>query len=256
LFIDDNDTKTDKTAEETASTEDPAEDTAVEHPQDAPPDGQITADEDAGRPDSDQPEPDEGAKSNDRKADVAASRARRTARPWEGEERRSPTQKDVLERLLEKNEVILQLTRKTVELQATVKDVEERRMRGAAEFENYRKRTRKEWDLLKNQTKAEVLLDILNVVDDFDRALLALGDRDDDFVQGIRLIYNNLMSTLHRFGVTKMDAANEVFDPTFHMAVAQIDTKEAKANRIVEVIQEGYMLGDTVMRAAKVVIAK
>lgn len=175
---------------------------------------------------------------------------------WKGEDRRRPSQKEVLSRLLEKNEVILQLTKKNVELERKVKELEDRRLRTAAEFENYRKRTRKEWELLKDQTKAEVLVEILDVVDDFERALAALGEREDDFERGIRLIYNNLTSILEGLGLEKMKSLGEPFDPNFHMAVAAIESKDAESNHIVEVIQEGYLMGGAVVRAAKVVIAE
>ena len=163
---------------------------------------------------------------------------------------------EVLSRLLEKNEVILQLTKSVSVLRAKVKAIEDKRLRTLAEFENYRKRTRKEWELLKQQTTAEVILEILEVVDDFERAFAMVGNRSDDFVQGIRLIYNNMMSALVKFGVSKMEALHARFDPTFHMAVANLDSKDVESNHVVEVIQDGYLLGDTVIRPAKVVIAK
>jgi molecular chaperone GrpE len=175
---------------------------------------------------------------------------------YDGAERRKPSDQEVLARLLEKNEVILQLSKKNVRLAAAVKGAEDRHIRVTAEFENYRKRTRKEWELLKQQTTAEVILEILEVVDDFERAFAALGNRNDDFVQGIRLIYNNMMAILVKFGVSKMEALHAHFDPIYHMAVANIDSEDVESNHVVEVIQEGYSLGDTVIRPAKVVIAK
>jgi molecular chaperone GrpE len=123
-------------------------------------------------------------------------------------------------------------------------------------FENYRKRTRKEWDLLKQQTRTEVVLEILNVIDNFERAFDAAGDRDDEFLQGIRLIYNNMLATLERMGVRKIEALNAPFDPTYHMAIAQKDTEDAKKNDVVEVAQNGYLLDDIVIRPSRVVVAK
>ncbi|MEE9268674.1 MAG: nucleotide exchange factor GrpE [Candidatus Krumholzibacteria bacterium] len=175
---------------------------------------------------------------------------------YTGSERRKPSDQEVLARLLEKNEVILQLSKKNVQLGAAAKGAEDRHIRVTAEFENYRKRTRKEWELLKQQTRAEVILDMLEIVDDFERAFAVLGNRNDDFVQGIRLIYNNMMAILVKFGVAKMEALRARFDPIYHMAVANIDSKDVVSNHVVEIIQEGYLLGDTVIRPAKVVIAK
>jgi molecular chaperone GrpE len=100
------------------------------------------------------------------------------------------------------------------------------------------------------------VLDILSVVDDFERALSVVGERDDEFIRGIRLIYNNLVTALERIGVRKIEALSNTFDPTYHMAVAQIEREGAVSDQIVEVIQNGYCLGDLVVRPAKVVIAK
>ena len=170
--------------------------------------------------------------------------------------RRRRSDKEVLQRLLEKNEVILQLTQKNTELDAQVKALADKRVRLMAEFENYRKRTGKEWSLLKEQTRAEVLTEFLPVVDDFERALAALGDRDDEVATGVRLIYNGMLTTLEKFGVRKMAAVGEPFDPNYHNAVDHIDSKDVKSNHVVEVIQEGYLMDGSVIRPANVVIAK
>lgn len=166
------------------------------------------------------------------------------------------TKKEILSRLLEKNEVILELSKANKKLEAEQQEASEKRLRTLAEFENYRKRTRKEWELLKQQTKAEVLLEILDVVDDFERAFSVAGERDDEFIQGIRLIYNNMVSTLERLGVVRIESLGATFDPNYHMAVAQIDSKDSEPNHVVEVVQQGYLLDDIVIRPAKVIIAK
>lgn len=169
---------------------------------------------------------------------------------------RRPTQQEVFQRLMEKNEVILQLSKKNLELEASRKSADDKRIQLLSEFDNYRKRTRAEWDLLKHQARVEVLAEVLNVVDDFERAFVALGDREDEFVQGIRLIYNNLIATLVRFGVTKMIALGERFDPNYHMAVSHTESEEVESNRVVEVIQDGFLIDGAVLRPASVVIAK
>ena len=114
---------------------------------------------------------------------------------------RTPSAKDVLNRLLEKNEIILKLNKDNAEKELQLKDLNEKWLRSVAEFENYRKRSRKEWELLKQQSKTEVILEILNTIDDFERAFSVVEDEDDEFVQGIRLIYNNLLSVLEKIGV-------------------------------------------------------
>ncbi|UCG50828.1 MAG: nucleotide exchange factor GrpE [Candidatus Latescibacterota bacterium] len=166
------------------------------------------------------------------------------------------TKKEILTLLTEKNETILELTEKSEALEAKNKELKDKWLRSAAEFENYRKRTRKEWELLQQQTKADVILEILGVVDDFERAFSVVGEQDDEFVQGIRLIYNNLMSSLEKLGINRIEALDTPFDPNYHMAVAQIEQEGAEQNHVVEVIEHGYLLGNAVVRPAKVVIAK
>jgi molecular chaperone GrpE len=173
-----------------------------------------------------------------------------------GDALRIPSQQEIFQRLMEKNELILQLSKKNLEVEARRKNLEDKRIQLLAEFENYRKRTRKEWDLLKQQTRAEVFVELLSVVDDFERAFVALGDADNEFVQGIRLIYNNMMATLARFGVTKLNGLGAKFDPNCHMAVAHRESEDVTSNHVVEVIQDGYLVDGVLLRPASVVIAK
>ena len=165
--------------------------------------------------------------------------------------------KEILERLLEKNEMIMELTREKNALERNLKVTNDKWLRTAADFENYRKRSRKEWDLLKQQTKADVILEILNVVDDFERAFSVAEESESaEFIEGFRLIYTNLVQTLAKMGVEEIDAHNAPFDPNFHMAVAQLEAEGVEAGHVVEVVQKGYHLDDTVIRPANVVVAK
>jgi molecular chaperone GrpE len=169
---------------------------------------------------------------------------------------RKPTEHEILARLLEKNEIIMQLTRKNTQLEAKYKVLKDKRLRTLAEYENYRKRTQKEWELLKQQSQGEVILEVLNVVDDFERALAVVGERNDEVVQGVRLIYGNLLATLERFGVTRMETLHAPFDPKYHMAVAHLESKDVESNHVMEIVQHGYTINGNVLRPAKVVIAK
>ncbi len=167
-----------------------------------------------------------------------------------------PSAKAVLNRLLEKNEIILKLNKDNAEKDKQLKGLNEKWLRSVAEFENYRKRSRKEWELLKQQSRTEVILEILNIVDDFERAFSVTEDEDDEFVQGIRLIYNNLVSVLDKFGVQEIDASDSPFDPNFHMAVGQLEADSVESGHVAEVIQKGYQIDDTVIRPARVIVAK
>jgi len=168
-----------------------------------------------------------------------------------------PSSEEILSRLMEKNQVIVKLNKIILEKDKTTKEIEDKYLRSLAEFENYRKRSRKEWELLKLQSKAEVILEVLNVLDDFERAFSAVGHEEgDDFFEGIRLIYNNLVLSLERFDVKPIEALDQPFDPIYHMAIAQVDTEDVESNHVVEVAQKGYLMGDIVIRPARVIIAK
>ncbi len=170
---------------------------------------------------------------------------------------RRPSSKEVLNRLLEKNEIILALNKDNADKDKQLKEITDKWLRSVAEFENYRKRTRKEWELLKQQSKAEVILEILNVVDDFERAFsVAEDENQDEFVQGIRLIYNNLVSVLDKFGIKEIVAFNSSFDPNLHMAIGQIETGDISSGFVAEVVQKGYKLDASIIRPARVIVAK
>jgi molecular chaperone GrpE len=177
-------------------------------------------------------------------------------RPQKDGKSRKLTKKEILTLLTQKNEKIFELSERVTASEAEIKGLKDRWLRSAAEFENYRKRTRKEWELLQQQAKTEVILEIVSVLDDFERAFSVVGDRDDEFIQGIRLIFNNLTAALENLDVTRIEALGSAFDPNYHMAVAQLEKEGAESNHVIDVVQHGYLLGETVIRPAKVVISK
>ncbi len=191
--------------------------------------------------------------------DEAHKKARRRAKAPKGNKGRprKPSEREILARLLEKEQKIAELRKKYSAIERETADLKDKWLRSVAEFENYRKRMQKEWELLKQQSKAEVILEVLNIVDDFERAFSALGEREDDtFVEGVRMIYTNLITALEKSGVQEIEALNKPFDPTYHMAVGQIETEDSEPNHVAEVLQKGYLLGETVLRPARVMIAK
>jgi len=168
-----------------------------------------------------------------------------------------PTRDEILKRLLEKNEIILKLTRENADKNKQLNELKDKWLRSVAEFENYRKRTRKEWELLKQQSRTEVILEILNIVDDFERAFsVVVGADQAGFVDGVRLIYNSLVDVLGKLGVKEIDALRAPFDPGFHMAVGQLETSDVDSGHVAEIIQKGYLLDDLVIRPARVIVAK
>lgn len=126
-----------------------------------------------------------------------------------------------------------------------------------AEFENYKRRTAKERIELFKTANQDVLLALLPVLDDFDRALSEIKKTDDNIlIQGVELIQEKLKNTLVSKGLEQVDVkAGDAFDADFAEAITQIPAPSPKMKgKIVDVIEKGYKLGDKIIRFPKVVI--
>lgn len=143
------------------------------------------------------------------------------------------------------------------ELQGKLAESNDRYLRLAAEFDNYRRRTAKERMDLIDLANEKLVKDMLPIVDDFERALAAMKDSDDaaSAKEGTELIYNKLVAFLKKNGVSEIEAAGKEFDTDFHEAVAQFPVEDGKKkNTVIDVTQKGYTMGEKVIRYAKVVI--
>lgn len=144
-----------------------------------------------------------------------------------------------------------------IELQTKVAEVNDKYVRLAAEFDNYRRRTAKERLELIASAGEDVIKGMLPVLDDCERALVVLRESGSDAaaIEGTELIYGKLMSYLKGRGLSVIEAVGLELDTDFHEAVAQMPVQEAeKKNKIIDVIQQGYKLNDKVIRFAKVVV--
>ncbi|RLD63152.1 MAG: nucleotide exchange factor GrpE [Bacteroidetes bacterium] len=132
-------------------------------------------------------------------------------------------------------------------------------MRLAAEFDNYRKRTLKErMDIIKSAGE-DIIINILPVVDDFERALDSMENAEDIVAvkEGINIIYNKLIDYLKSRGVKEVDAMNKEFDTDIHEAVTKIPAPDKKLKgKVVDVVSKGYYLNDKIIRFPKVVIGE
>jgi molecular chaperone GrpE len=140
-------------------------------------------------------------------------------------------------------------------LQLKVNEWQDKYTRLFADFENYKKRMRQErFDLLQT-AGSELMLDILPVIDDFERGFASLETATDvDSVrQGYELIYNKLVGILKQKGLEPIESLNEPFDTDLHEAVTMIESPEMKG-KVVDVILKGYKMRDKVIRYAKVVV--
>ncbi len=126
--------------------------------------------------------------------------------------------------------------------------------RTAAEFDNFKKRTERERAAIAEYAKAEVIKKLLPIIDNIDRAA-ACEAGSDDYIKGIELIVKQFGSIVENLGMTQLAAAGDEFDPNFHEAVMHIEDEALGENTVAEVLQKGYKLGDTVIRAAMVKVA-
>lgn len=138
-------------------------------------------------------------------------------------------------------------------------DWKDKYMRLYAEFDNFRKRTSKERiDMIKNAGK-DVLVDLLPLIDDFDRAAKAASDAEsiDGVAEGYNLIQHKFYKTLESKGVKPMNSIGEPFDVEFHEAITNIPAQsEDQKGKVVDVVEKGYIMNDQVLRYAKVVVGQ
>jgi molecular chaperone GrpE len=148
---------------------------------------------------------------------------------------------------------------KIKELEEVIDQKNDQFIRLQAEFDNYRKRTLKEKMELTKSAGESLLVNILPLVDDFERALDSMKEskKDDPVKQGLDLIYKRFIDFLNQNGVKEIEAAGQEFDTDLHEAITKIPApSEELKGKIVDVVQKGYMLNDKVIRYAKVVIGE
>lgn len=135
----------------------------------------------------------------------------------------------------------------------------DRYTRLVAEFDNYKKRTSKEkLDLMQSAGK-DVLAKLLPVLDDFDRAMSFMKDipNDDSVKQGVDLVNTKFRKTMEQLGLKEMDVIGQPFDPEYQEAITSIPApSDDLKNKVIDVIEKGYFLNDTVLRFAKVVVGQ
>ena len=143
------------------------------------------------------------------------------------------------------------------ELQRQRDDYYDRLLRKTAEFDNYRKRIDRDRQAASESLTAEVMRDLLPLVDDLERALKAdAGSDAAGYRKGVELIQRQLLDILRRRGVTLIEALGAEFDPHFHQAVAYDTSEGHRDGEVIEEFARGYMLGERLLRPAMVKVAK
>lgn len=145
------------------------------------------------------------------------------------------------------------------ELTAKLSELQDKYLRLSAEFDNYRKRTLREKMEITKTAGESVIISILPVIDDFDRALLSMEKATDidSIKSGIDLIYNKLNDVLKQNGVKEIESFNLDFDSEIHDAVTKIPAPDdSLKGKVVDVIQKGYILNEKIIRHPKVVVGE
>jgi len=147
---------------------------------------------------------------------------------------------------------------KVAELEAQNKDYLDKLLRLKAEFDNYKKRILKEQSLHAKYASENVVYQLLPIVDDLERALLAIeGEQEaSQIIEGVKLTHKDIKKLLEQHLVAEINPAGEPFDPEEHEAVLTVESAEHDEDCIVQVYQKGYKLDGKVVRPAKVSICK
>ena len=138
-----------------------------------------------------------------------------------------------------------------------IEELTDRLTRQMAEFDNFRKRTEKEKSQMYEIGAKDIIEKILPVVDNIERGLDAVKeeDKEDPFIQGMEMVYKQLMTVLGELGVKPIEAIGKEFDPNLHNAVMHVEDENFGENIIAEEFQKGYMYRDSVVRHSMVKVA-
>lgn len=139
-------------------------------------------------------------------------------------------------------------------LKDQVSQQEDKYLRLAAEYDNYRRRTAKEKDSIWNDAKADAAVAFLPVYDNLERALKQ-ETADEAFKKGVEMTMTQLKTVLEKLGITEIPALGQTFDPNLHNAVMHVEDENFGENTVCDVFQAGFQLGDKVIRFAMVKVA-
>ena len=148
---------------------------------------------------------------------------------------------------------------KIEELQNEIASLKDKNMRVTAEMVNTLRRKDEETARLLKYANESLILELLPVIDNFERALNSNTEVSEDvsnYQKGVSMIYNNLKNILEKFEVKEIEAIDKEFDPTFHQAVMQEEIEGKDSNIVIEVMQKGYTYKDKVIRPAMVKVSK
>lgn len=152
---------------------------------------------------------------------------------------------------------VKKLEEKVKQLEAEIADYVDTLKRVQAQFENYKKRIKKEFDTFTQISTHKLVKELLPVLDNLERALSSAESTDDKgkIIEGVKLIYDQFKQALEKQGLKAVDPAGDRFDPYFHEAIMQVESDEHEDNTVVEVFQKGYLIDDHLLRPAIVKVS-
>jgi len=150
------------------------------------------------------------------------------------------------------------LPARLLEKEKEAKENYEKYLRSVAELENYKKFAAKERADLIRYNNENIIRDILPILDSLDRALDLEGTSKDvkAFMEGLRMIQEQLLARLEKYGVRRIEAVGKEFDPNIHEALMQVESDEHEENHVISEFEKGYILNDRLLKPAKVSVAK
>ena len=153
---------------------------------------------------------------------------------------------------------IEELHKKVSDLEVTVNQLKDQGLRKAAEFENYKRRTEKEFLSHLEFATEGLITELLPVLDDFERSLehASKPENSDSLIEGVELIYKKLVGILEKKGLKVMESVGEEFDTEKHQALMQVDSDQVESGHVVDQHLKGYYLNEKVIRHAQVLVAK
>lgn len=170
-------------------------------------------------------------------------------------EKMTELEKDMTEMETENQEIPEESSDET-KASGELKEANDKYMRLAAEFQNYKRRTENEKHEIAAYANERLAKDLLNVIDSFERALETGKGSDAGFQEGIELIYKQLLDVLNNFGLQAIKTDHEAFDPNYHHAVLMSEEEGHESGVIIEEMQKGYTLHGKVIRPSMVRVAK
>ena len=144
------------------------------------------------------------------------------------------------------------------EAKAEVSRIRDQLLRTAADYDNFRKRSRRELGEAERRAREDLLRDLLPVFDNLERASRHAETASDvkSLSDGIAMVMRQFLDTLGKLGIERIETASQPFDPTLHEAIQHMETAESPPGTVIAEVQAGYRLGDRLLRPAMVVVAK